>query len=511
MPLSRFPVHLLCMTLFISCGEMKNESHISIERDDFAAWDTATYELNSRKIRYTIDSMRLRPTRMHADKFVREYYAGKGTFLWITRYGVDEKADTLLRHITTATTDGIPEQIFQTEHIKEGIRRIRQLDFDRQHPVNTIFGQTEYLLTQAYLRYACGQRFGYIRPATLFNTLEKTDTTQHAAYHTLYAIPTESPDTTFIRQALNALKGRQLPPFLQSVQPDNKLYQTLKTAYQTEKDQQRRQKIAANMERSRWQSERPEGKYVWVNLADMTLTAVDEKENRKLHMRICCGSPKNKSPMLNSRIEKVEMNPYWNIPYSIIKKEIAPRHAQDAAYFSRNRYRIIDKTTGEELDPVSVTAGMLLSGNFRIRQDNGEGNSLGRLIFRFPNDFSIFLHDTDNRQAFKRKNRAISHGCIRVEQPLELAIFLLPEHDEKVIDRLRTAIGLPPLYEPVPRQSDTADQPDPAPITGVQRFQPPVPVFIQYYTLYPDTAGQLHESGDPYGYDQLLLKKFNCF
>ena len=203
MPLSRFPVQLLCMTLFISCGEMKNESHISIERDDFAAWDTAAYELNSRKIRYTIDSMRLRPTRMHADKFVREYYAGKGTFLWITRYGVDEKADTLLRHITTATTDGIPEQIFQTEHIKEGIRRIRQLDFDRQHPVNTIFGQTEYLLTQAYLRYACGQRFGYIRPATLFNTLEKTDTTQHAAYHTLYAIPTESPDTTFIRQALN--------------------------------------------------------------------------------------------------------------------------------------------------------------------------------------------------------------------------------------------------------------------------------------------------------------------
>ena len=110
--------------------------------------------------------------------------------------------------------------------------------------------------------------------------------------------------------------------------------------------------------------------------------------------------------MLQSRIERVDMNPYWNIPYSIVKKEIAPRHAGDEAYFSRNRYRIFNKETGEELPPAAVTSGMLTSGRYRIRQDNGEGNSLGRLIFRFPNNFSIYLHDTNNRQAFKRTNRA---------------------------------------------------------------------------------------------------------
>ena len=144
--------------------------------------------------------------------------------------------------------------------------------------------------------------------------------------------------------------------------------------------------------------------------------------------------------MLQSRIERVDMNPYWNIPYSIVKKEIAPRHAGDEAYFSRNRYHIFNKETGEELPPAAVTSDMLTSGRYRVRQDNGEGNSLGRLIFRFPNNFSIYLHDTNNRQAFKRTNRAISHGCIRIEKPLELAVFLLNSPEEKTVESRYTTV-----------------------------------------------------------------------
>ena len=231
------------------------------------------------------------------------------------------------------------------------------------------------------------------------------------------------------------------------------------------------------------------------------------KKPEYLDMKICIGSPKSKTPMLQSRIERVDMNPYWNIPYSIVKKEIAPRHAGNEAYFSRNRYRIFSKETGEELPPAAVTADMLTSGRYRVRQDNGEGNSLGRLIFRFPNNFSIYLHDTNNKQAFKRTNRAISHGCIRIEKPLELAVFLLDTPEEKTVNRLREAIGLPPLNSSIPIEKKEGE-----PLkVGIQRFDPSIPVVIDYYTLYPKPDGGWEESPDPYGYDEILLKKLEAF
>ena len=149
---------------------------------------------------------------------------------------------------------------------------------------------------------------------------------------------------------------------------------------------------------------------------------------------------------------------------------------------------------------------MLLSGQYRVKQDNGEGNSLGRLIFRFPNHFSIFLHDTDNKRAFKRENRAISHGCIRVEKPLELAVFLLDEPDEDIINKIRTAIGLPPLGKS-PESMPADDNPL---RTSTQRFKPPVPIFIQYYTLFPSAGGKWKDYPDPYGYDEILLEKMDA-
>ena len=150
---------------------------------------------------------------------------------------------------------------------------------------------------------------------------------------------------------------------------------------------------------------------------------------------------------------------------------------------------------------------MLTSGRYRVRQDNGEGNSLGRLIFRFPNNFSIYLHDTNNKQAFKRTNRAISHGCIRIEKPLELAVFLLDTPEEKTVNRLREAIGLPPLNSSIPIEKKEGE-----PLkVGIQRFDPSIPVVIDYYTLYPKPDGGWEESPDPYGYDEILLKKVRSF
>ena len=118
-----------------------------------------------------------------------------------------------------------------------------------------------------------------------------------------------------------------------------------------------------------------------------------------------------------------------------------------------------------------------------------------------------YLHDTNNRQAFKRTNRAISHGCIRIEKPLELAVFLLNSPEEKTVNKLREAIGLPPLNSSVPIEKKEGEQLK----VGIQRFDPSIPVVIDYYTLYPKPDGGWEESPDPYGYDEILLKKLEAF
>lgn len=503
---------LFCCMLLFSCHEKKENTNKQITLEDLSEWNEKQYSLSSRKIRRTLDSLRLLTSGMYADKYTRAYYAARSPFLWIDRFGINERADTLVNRLEqTANATGLPSSCFRTEELKEHLRQIRNLDFSSGTDINTAYAHAEYLLTKAYIRYVCGQRFGYIDPDLAFNSLEKTDTAQKAPFQVLYDIKTEKADKAFVQNALAAQQSGDFETFFHEIAPKGRLYQQLVEKYAHTQGTGPKRKVAVNIERSRWRTENPENKHVLVNLAGMNLQAIDTKHEDTLHMKVCIGSRKNKSPMLTSQIERVEMNPYWNIPYSIVKNEIAPRHAGDVAYFTRNRYRIINKSSDEETDPATVTASMLLSGQYRVRQDNGEGNSLGRLIFRFPNRFSIFLHDTDNKRAFTRENRAISHGCIRVEKPLELAVFLLDEPDEDIINKIRTAIGLPPLEGTDEKATDETPGENTPLRTTTQRFKPPVPIFIQYYTLFPAANGEWGDYPDPYGYDDLLLEKMDAF
>lgn len=504
-----FHLSLLLFVAFIVSGCTKRDanSRAILHPKDLEKWHHKAYELYGHKIRHAIDSLQQERIRMYADEYVRQYYASKAPFLWITRSGVNRQADSLLCCMEQMPMYGIPVECLYAQDLREDLKRIRELDFNAENDINTVFGRVEYKLTKAFLRYACGQRYGCVRPGQLLNRLEKSDTTRNAPFRTLYDIPTESADEAFAQQAIAAQREGRLPAFLREIQPKNPVYHKLAEAYRQATVPELKEKIALNIERSRWSTEYPSGKFVWVNLAGMTLTAVNGNKRDTLEMKVCGGSLKHKSPMLTSKIERMDLNPYWMVPYSIIKKEIAPRHAQSESYFSRNKIRIFDKETNEEVDPTTVTASMLTSGRYRLRQDNGDSNSLGRIIFRFPNNFSVFLHDTDNKGAFKRDRRAISHGCIRVEKPLELALFLWENTDEKAIDKLRTDIGLPPLNGKKKKDSDEEQ----APKVSSRHFEIPIPIFIHYYTVYPNPHGGTDNFPDIYGYDEALLKKIQTF
>ena len=156
---------------------------------------------------------------------------------------------------------------------------------------------------------------------------------------------------------------------------------------------------------------------------------------------------------------------------------------------------------------------MLCSGNYRVAQQGGAGNALGRIIFRFPNNFSVFLHDTSSPGAFGRDNRGVSHGCVRVQRPFDLAVFLMDDSsDEWLLDRLRISMGMKPETD---RGRDFLDNLDPAAPTPTLVHNipvtPRVPIFITYYTIFLSPDGTLQYYPDVYGYDDTIGAVLNTY
>ena len=351
--------------------------------------------------------------------------------------------------------------------------------------------------------------FGFINPGKFMNRLEMEEPEDSLCekYRTLYDIPTQKCDRKYLDSMLACAASSILAREMRNTACRNRNYTFLREQY-ARKDLTlaQRRALAVNMERFRWQVPSGEGKYVWINVPDFILRAMDEG-HEALQMKVCVGSRKHKTPLLTSRIKRLELNPVWTVPQSIIRREIAVRHAEDEEYFERNNMRIIDKTTEEEVMPGDVSAEMLKSGNYRVVQDKGEANSLGRMIFRFDNDFAIYLHDTPNRRAFNYKQRTVSHGCIRLEKPLELAVFLLDEKDPLVIDKIKIAIDMPPDTE---KGKELANDEDYKRI-GLKTFKPEVPLYITYYTAYPDNDGNVVYTSDPYGYDERMSRLLGSY
>lgn len=148
-----------------------------------------------------------------------------------------------------------------------------------------------------------------------------------------------------------------------------------------------------------------------------------------------------------------------------------------------------------------------------MAQRSGRGNSLGRLIFRFPNQFDVYLHDTNSRGTFNAERRTVSHGCVRIQKPFELACFLLPDADEWLLDRIRLSIDMKPESERgINYLKEHAEDKTPIRLISSTSVSPNVPVQIDYYTLYPNPeTGEWQTWPDRYEYDKQILRRLKPF
>ena len=448
-----------------------------------------------------------------ADKQARACYDGQ--LLWVDRYGVDENADTLLSWLHTVTEIGLTERSFGVDQIEEDLNRMRNLSFDDANPINLVAARLDYQLTKACLRYCYGQRFGFVNPHRVFNHLDAEkldDSNRITQFRGLFDVAMDLPTAQFAVDVLRKVKNDSLSAFLHEIQPTDANYLYLKQQLPKDTSRAYRRRVLANMERCRWRRHEPiatQGKRIIVNIPAFHLYAYNGSE--MLDMRVVCGARTTKSPQLTSKIEWMEVNPQWVIPMSIIKKEVSSK-AGDSAYFARHRYDIVNNETGQVLNAANVSRQMLLSGKYRVAQKGGAGNSLGRIVFRFKNRYSVYLHDTSTPSAFERDVRALSHGCVRVSKPFELANFVLDNPDEWLLDRIRIGMGKQPETDQG-RQWLHAhpNKDDVKKLIGHVGVTPHVPLYIIYYTMWPDESGVWREWPDVYGYDDVIWKQMQPY
>jgi L,D-transpeptidase YcbB len=224
--------------------------------------------------------------------------------------------------------------------------------------------------------------------------------------------------------------------------------------------------IISNMERWRWLPRDLGASNVFVNIPEFRLRVV--RDGSPVHeAKVIVGKPNTPTPIFSDTMEFVVLNPSWHVPQSIIRNEYLPKLMEDPDYLARRGF-------------VVTYRGNQIS----VRQPPGEANALGHIKFMFPNNFSVYLHDTSSRGLFANEMRAFSHGCVRVDDPYQFAEIVMGAENGWTAERVRRMVG---------KREQRVD------------LKEKIPVHIAYFTARVDEDGELKMFGDIYGYDQRVL------
>jgi murein L,D-transpeptidase YcbB/YkuD len=251
--------------------------------------------------------------------------------------------------------------------------------------------------------------------------------------------------------------------------------------------EQRIRQIELNLERWRWLPHHLGRRHIRVNIADYSLTAI-ENATPALRMRIVAGKPFWQTPVFSRQMRYLVINPYWNIPHKIAVSEILPKQQKDETYLTRQKIRLFAGWENEaaELSPADIDWSKMDADRFkyRLRQAPGPLNPLGRLKFIFPNKYAVYLHDTPIKHLFERNSRSFSHGCIRLEKPVELASWILKDDPHWTYQSLSDVI-----------KSNARK---------VISIRNPLEIHLLYWTAWADAQGHIHFHKDIYKRDQPL-------
>jgi murein L,D-transpeptidase YcbB/YkuD len=364
------------------------------------------------------------------------YKANNEQLIWSDGRRPRGALDALLQSLRAAELDGLDAAEYHVDELaaaRDAFDRARAADLDVR-------------ATYAYLRYAFDLAHGTIDPEDVMRGW-------HAA-----------PRKIDTKTLIDAAGTNNVDASLARLAPTAAQYQGLKhqlAAHRAAGNAAAVEQIAMNMERWRWLPPELGPRYLLVNIPAFQIDAIENGKS-VLAMRVVTGKKENPTPVLTDEITSVVFSPYWNIPADIVEKEILPKLETDPAYLERNNMEVDE------------------SGQ-RYRQRPGPGNSLGQVKFVFPNNYNVYLHGTPSQKLFDRVERDFSHGCVRLERPLDLAKYVLQDQTEWTEARIVTAMN------------SGTEQP-----VALKR---PLPIYLVYFTAWEE-GGALRTVPDVYGIDR---------
>jgi murein L,D-transpeptidase YcbB/YkuD len=411
-----------------------------------------------------IDTSLIRQTGLHMPQAVRRFYASRNfSLFWTDSTGRVLAFDSMLYFLRNAELHGLVPDDYHIQELEKLLKDSTEVD------------RTDLLLSDAYLTLRHHIKHGRLDAKT-FLRMDISSTVDESAI-----------------TSLELLHKNPIGRELSEVQPLAKQYHLLKRELGTMsmvsvKDSihvQRSQALMLNMERWRWEKTLP-GRYVSVNIPAFLLRVI-ESDSVWLRSKVIVGKRKTPTPVMESVITSFIIYPYWHVPYSISTKEILPALQKDSSYLKKHNFEVLNKQ-GDLLDPATIS-WKLYDENvfpFVLRQREGYENSMGIIKFNFANKYGVYLHDTNSRKMYSRKDRDLSHGCVRVHQAVDFAHYLVREDDIYV-------------------SPEDLDQ-----YLSLQQrlkieLRKPIPLRLQYFTCEVDQSG-LHYYNDIYKMDSVMIQ-----
>ena len=407
-----------------------------------------------------IDRDKLGSTLWKAERWF--YQSRNHVPAWIDRDKASPRLDRLIDALKHAEDHGLDPARYGTSNFQ---KIVDAANANKGRYELAKIPEFDTRLTYAYLRYAADLLGWSGDPRAIYATW----------------VPAAN-KTDLAAQLAKAMSSNQVGGTLQELAPTHTQYKGLQTALQHERQNPtgHLDQIRMNLERWRWMPRELGDRYVFVNVPAYQMQLV-EGDKPALAMRVIVGDPKHPTPLFNDDMTTVVFSPNWNVPESIIRKEMLPRLVNDPGYLERQDIQVVG-TSGDVVDAEGVDWGDEAAvARLHFRQEPGPKNALGLVKFVFPNPFDVYMHDTPTDSLFNKPQRALSHGCIRLEDPVALAKYVLRDRPEWTPEKISAAM-------------DAGHE------QGVP-LKEHIPVHIGYFTAWVNSDASVMYTDDPYDID----------
>ena len=397
-------------------------------------------------------------------KAERQFYESRGNVpAWIDGDKASPRLSALLDALKHSEDHGLDPAGYGLDRFQ---RIVTQAEENKHRYEIERIPEIDTRLTYAYLQYAADLLGWSGNPKAIYTNWIRADNKANLA-----------------EQLAKAVSTSQIRETLEELAPTHPQYKGLQAALAHERQNPtgHLDRIRMNLVRWRWMPRELGDRYVFVNVPAYQMQVM-EGEKPALAMRVIVGDPKHQTPFFSDEMTTIVFSPNWNVPESIIRKEMLPRLVNDPGYLERQDIQVVG-TSGQLIDAEAVDWGDESSvAGLHFRQEPGPKNALGLVKFQFPNPFDVYMHDTPEDALFNKERRALSHGCIRLENPVALAQYVLRDNPNWTTEKIAAAMNAGEEH-------------------GVP-LKEHLPVHIGYFTAWVNPDGSVTYTDDPYGLDE---------